>query len=73
MQNSEQLVHNLKKLKRRQKLQIDSRNKKLDTILSQLNEAQISRQIKCNIHNGFQPLARKITVRLSSTLKYQSN
>ena len=67
MESSQQLVENLKKkLTRNQKLQIAYGNEKLDTILSQVNAPENSRQQIANTQSGFQPLASIITERLDS-------
>ena len=51
------------KLKRSQKLQIAYGNEKLDTVLSQVNALQISRQTIGNTHCCLQPLTSIITQR----------
>ena len=67
MESSQQLVENLKKkLTRSQKLQIAYGNEKLDTILSQVNAPENSRQQIANTQSGFQPLASIITERFDS-------
>ena len=66
MESSQQLVENLNKLTRSQKLQIAYGNEKLNTILSQVNAPQNSRQQIANTQSGFQPLASIITERLDS-------
>ena len=63
----------LKKLSGSQKLQITYWNEKLDTMLSQVNAPQNSRQMIDNIHNDFQPLACIMTERFDNTPKDQSN
>ena len=74
MESSQQLVENLKKkLTRSQKLQIAYRNEKLDTILSQVNAPENSRQQIANTQSGFQPLASIITERLESIQINESN
>ena len=54
------------KLTRSQELQIAYGNEKLDTILSQLNALENSRQLKSITQSGFHPLARIITERLDN-------
>ena len=73
MQISQQIVQNFKKLSGSQKLQIAYSNEKLDTILSQVNASQNSRQMINNIHNDFQPFACIMTERFDNTPKDQSN
>ena len=73
MESSQQLVENLKKLTRSQKLQIAYGNEKLDTILSQVNAPENSRQQIANTQSGFQPLASIITERLDIIQVNESN
>ena len=73
MESSQQLVENLQKLTRSQKLQIAYGNEKLDAILSQVNASQNSRQMIDNIHNDFQPFACIMNEKFDNTLKDQSN
>ena len=73
MESSQQLVENLKKLTRSQKLQIAYWNEKLDTILSQVNAPENSRQPINNAHIDFQPLACIITERLDNIKINESN
>ena len=74
MESNQQLVENfLKKLTRSQKLQIAYGNEKLDTILSQVNAPENSRQQIANTQSGFQPLASIITERLDSIQINESN
>ena len=61
VENGQQLVQNLIKLTRSQKLQIVYGNEKLNTMVSQVNASQISQQPIANSHSGFQPLANIIT------------
>ena len=69
MESSQQLVENLQKLTRSQKLQIAYGNEKLDAILSQVNASQNSRQMIDNIHNGFQPFACIMNEKFDNILK----
>ena len=69
MQISKQLVQNFLKLSGSQKLQIAYWNEKLDTMLSQANASQNSRQMIDNIHNDFQPFAFIMTERFDNTQK----
>ena len=73
MQISQQLVQNFTKFSGSQKLQIAYWNEKLDTMLSQVNASQNSRQMIDNIHNDFQPFACIMTERFDNTPKDQSN
>ena len=57
MQISQQLVQNFKKHSGSQKLQVAYWNKKLETMLNQVNASQNSRQMIDNIRNDFQSLA----------------
>ena len=66
MESSQQLVENLNKLTRSQKLQIAYGNEKLDTILSQVNAPENSEKQIANTQNCFQPLACIITERLDN-------
>ena len=69
MQISKQQVQNFLKLSGSQKLQIAYWNEKLDTMLSQANASQNSRQMIDNIHNDFQPFAFIMTERFDNTQK----
>ena len=74
MQISQQLVQNFKKKSfRKPKMQIAYWNEKLDTILSQVNALQNSRQMIDNIHSDFQTFACIMTERFENTPKDQSN
>ena len=66
MESSEQLVENLKKFTRNQKPQLAYGNEKLDTILSQVNAPENSRQPIAHAQSCFQPLARIIAERFDS-------
>ena len=67
MASSQQLIDNLKKIiTRSQKLQIVYGNEKLDTILSQANAPENSRQSITNSQSGLHPLANIITERLDN-------
>ena len=57
MDSSQQLVKNFKNHARNQKLKIAYVNEKLDTILSQVNGPEISRQSIANTQSGFKLLA----------------
>ena len=59
----------LKKLSGSQKPQIDYWIEKLDTMLSQVNASQNSRQMIDNIYNDLQPFACIMTKRFDSTQK----
>ena len=48
-------------------------NEKLDTMLSQVNASQNSRQMIDNIHNDFQPFVCIMIERFDNSLKDQSN
>ena len=54
----------LKKAYMKSGIQIVNGNEKLDTMLSQINASQNSRQIIGNTHNGFQPFACIMTEKL---------
>ena len=58
----------LKMLTRNQKLQIANGIEKRDIILSQVDAAQNSRQVKRNIHNSFKPLASIIIERFDNPI-----
>ena len=73
LDKSQQLVKNFKKLTRSKKLDIAYRNKKLDTILSQVNAPENSRQPIANTQSGFKPLASIITERLDNIQINESN
>ena len=74
MESSQQQVENLKiKLTRSQKLQIAYGNEKLDTILSQVNAPENSRQLIANTQSGFQPLASIKTEKFDSIQINESN
>ena len=74
MQISQQQVHNLKKkLSEGQKLQIAYWNEKLDTMLSQVNASQNSRQMIEKIHNDFQSFACIMIDKFDNIPKDQSN
>ena len=67
MQISQQLFQNFKKIIGSQKLQIAYENEKFDTMLSQVNASQSSRQKISKIHNDFQPFACIMTERFDDT------
>ena len=67
MQISQQLVWNFKKLSGSHKPQIAYWIEKLDTMLSQANASQNSRQMIDNIYNDLQPFACIMTKRFDST------
>ena len=73
MQISQQLVQNFKKFSGSQKPKIAYWIEKLDTMLSQANASQSSRQMIDNIYNDLQPFACIMTKRFDSTQKDQSS
>ena len=73
MQSFQQLVENLKRLSRNQKLQIAFGNEKLNTILSLVNASQNSRQRTDNTHSSFQPLIMIIAEKFYNIQKDETN
>ena len=72
MRSSQQLVENLKKTYKKSEDSDCIWNEKQDTILSQVNARENSRQPIANTQRGDQPLAPFITKRLDSIqINYQ--
>ena len=62
--NQQTMSSELNKVYMKSDIQIIKENEKLNTMLSQINASQNSRQTIGNTHNGFQPFAYIMTEKL---------